>query len=398
MRPVLTGLSLLLFISAARAAAAPAERPALVKGNTQFALELYAKLRTEEGNLFLSPYSISSALAMTHAGARGQTADEMTKTLHFDQVGANLHPTFGALIKEINGAGDKKRGYQLNTANALWGQKSYPFQAPFLKLTRDSYGAGLNEVDFIGASEAARETINAWVEKETRDKIKDLLKPGVLTSDTRLVLTNAIYFKGDWASQFKKDATREEPFFVGADKQVKAAFMHQKGTFKYLETGEFQALEMPYVGKEVSMVVLLPRKRTGLAALEKSLTADTLAGWGRGLRPLEVQVAFPKFKVTAEFKLKQTLSAMGMPTAFTGGADLSGIATKEGLRIADVIHKAFVEVNEEGTEAAAATAVIVEPESVKIIPEFRADHPFLFLIRDTRSDSILFLGRLSEPK
>jgi serpin B len=376
----------------------PADRAAVVKGNTQFALELYAKLRQQEGNLFLSPYSISTALAMTYGGARGQTADEMARTLHFDLPGEKLHPAFGALLQEVNGPGDKKRGYQLTTANALWGQKGYPFHADFLKLNKDSYGAGLNDVDFIGNTEMARQTINTWVEKQTHDKIKDLLKEGVLTRDTRMVLTNAIYFKGDWFSQFKKDATRDESFFVTADKQVKAPLMHQKGQFNYHETDSFQALELPYVGKELSMVVLLPKKKDGLGELEKSLSVASLGDTLRGLRLSEVVVTLPKFKVTAEFSLRKTLSELGMATAFGAGADFSGIASKEGLKLADVVHKAFVDVNEEGTEAAAATAVILEAKSKKVIPEFRADHPFLFLIRDMRSDSILFLGRLVEPQ
>jgi serpin B len=388
----------LLSFAAGAGAEPPADRAAVVKGNTQFALELYGKLRQQDGNLFLSPYSISTALAMTYGGARGQTAEQMARTLHFDLPGEKLHPAMGALIQEINGTGEKKRGYQLTTANALWGQKGYPFNADFLKLNKDSYGAGLNDVDFIGATEQARLTINAWVEKQTQEKIKDLLKQGMLTVDTRMVLTNAIYFKGDWVSQFKKDATRDESFFVTADKQVKAPLMHQKGHFNYLEGAAFQALELPYLGKELSMVVLLPKKKDGLAALEKGLSVAGLGSTLRGLRPTEVVVTLPKFKVTAAFSLKKTLSEMGMAGAFTAGADFSGIASKGSLRLADVIHKAFVDVNEEGTEAAAATAVKVEDKSKPVIPDFRADHPFLFLIRDTRSDSILFLGRLVEPQ
>jgi serpin B len=377
---------------------AKADRIALVKGNTQFALELYAKLRTQDGNLFLSPYSISTALSMTYAGARRKTADEMAETLHFDLAPRDLHRAMGALIKQVNGDGDKKRGYQLITANALWGQKDYPFNPDFLKLNKDDYGAGMKEVDFIGNTEAARQTINAWVEKETRDKIKELFKPGILDRDSRLVLTNAIYFKGDWASRFKKDRTRDFHFHMSASKIVKAPLMNQTGDFKYHDAGTFQILEMPYVGKEVTMVVLLPKKVDGLADLEKNLTADNLAGWLGKLGTQEVQVTLPKFNVTAEFSLKETLAAMGMPTAFSDRADFTGIATKEGLFISAVVHKAFVDVNEEGTEAAAATGVGVSTLSARIIPEFKADHPFLFLIRDTRSGSILFLGRLVEPK
>jgi serpin B len=376
-----------------------ADRAAAAKGNREFALDLYAKLRGEEGNLFFSPYSISTALAMTRAGARGDTAAEMDKTLHFTLEGEKLHAAFGSLVKEANGdPSDKKRGYQLSTANALWGQKGYPFQADFLKLTKDNYGAGLNDVDFAGATEQARKTINAWVEKETQDKIKELIKEGVLDTDTRLVLTNAIYFKGDWASQFKKDRTKDEPFLLGGDKKTTAPLMHQEGEFGYYDGGSFQVLEMPYVGKDVTMVVLLPKKADGLAALEKDLTADKLAGWLGKPRKDEVNVALPKFKTTSSFELAPTLADLGMKTAFTTNADLSGIGGSKGeLYLSHVVHKAFVEVNEEGTEAAAATAAVFTKESARVTPEFRADHPFVFLIRDVRSDSILFLGRIADP-
>jgi serpin B len=379
--------------------AAKADRAAAVKGNTEFACDLYAKLRGQDGNLFFSPYSISTALAMTRAGARGETADQMDKTLHFTLKGDKLHAAFGELIKEANGdPKDAKRGYQLSTANALWGQKGFSFLPEFVKLTKDDYGAGLNEVDFVGATEDARKTINAWVEKETRDKIKDLLPQGVLTTDTRLVLTNAIYFKGDWASQFKKDLTKEEPFAVAADKKVNAPLMHQKATFRYYDGGSFQALEMPYAGKDLAMVVLLPKKADGLPDLEKDLTADRLTGWVGKLNEAEVDVALPKFKTTSQFSLKPTLSEMGMSQAFTNAADFSGMDGKKDLQITDVIHKAFVDVNEEGTEAAGATGVIVGLKSERApTPEFRADHPFVFLIRDTRSGGVLFLGRVADP-
>ena len=406
-RTILAGLLASAVLAAPAAAEKPVDarpdRAAAVQGDSQFALDLYAKVRGQEGNLFFSPYSISTALAMTRAGAHGETAAQMDKTLHFTLSQDKLNPAFAGLIKEINGdPADKKRGYQLSTANALWGQKGYPFKADFLKVGKDDYGAGLNPVDFVGATEHARKTINAWVEKETHDKIKDLLVPGVLTTDTRLVLTNAIYFKGDWASQFKKDLTKDAPFHLAADKKADVPMMHQTEEFGYLDGGTFQALEMPYVGKDLSMVVLLPKKIDGLSDLEKNLTADKLAGWLGKVHKQEVIVSLPKFKTTQMLGMKDILSAMGMPAAFTPGvADLSGIAdVKEPLWISDVIHKAFIDVNEEGTEAAAATAVVIATESARIeppTPEFRADHPFVFLIRDRRSDSILFLGRMADP-
>jgi len=378
---------------------------ALVKGNNRFALDLYGKLKEKEGNLFFSPYSISTALAMTYGGARGTTAEAMAKTLHFTLDNKELHPAFASLIQDINGdpkQDAKKRGYQLSTANALWAQKGYPFLPQYLRLTKDNYGAGVQEVDFADATEAARKTINDWVEKETHDKIQELLKEGTLTPMTRLVLTNAIYFKGDWASQFKKDQTREDTFHLTADKTIKTPLMHQTRKFGYAENDTYQTLEMPYVGEHLSMVVLLPRKVDGLPALEKALAADNFADNLSRSGKRQVIVTLPKFKTTSEFSLKATLSALGMRVAFSSGADFSGMSSdKESLSLSAVIHKAFVDVNEEGTEAAAATAVVLEPKSEverPAVPEFRADRPFVFLIRDTRSNSILFLGRINNPQ
>jgi serpin B len=372
---------------------------AVVKGDNQFAFDLYGQLRDREGNLFFSPNSISTALAMTYAGARGDTAKEMAQALHFTLPPDELHPAFAALLKELNGEG-QKRGYQLSVANALWGQKGEGFKDDFLKLTKDNYGAGLRQVDFAGNSEAARQEINAWVEKQTQDKIKDLLKPGVLSPLTRLVLTNAIYFKGDWTSPFKKDLTRDEAFDDGGGAKAKVPMMHQTARFKYHDAETLQVLEMPYAGKELSMVVLLPKKVGGLADLEKSLTADKLAGWLGQARNEDVIVSLPKFKTTAELSLKPTLEALGMKKAFQmTGADFSGMnGKKDDLYITAVVHKAYVDVNEEGTEAAGATGVVIGVRAVPAQkPEFRADHPFVFLIRDTRTGSVLFLGRLVNP-
>jgi serine protease inhibitor len=396
---LLTGIALILPAAGLeKPAADQAQKEIVVKGNNQFGLDLYGKLREKEGNLFFSPYSISTALAMTYAGARGQTAEEMAKTLHFDLDHDKLHAAFKVLQEGMK-AEKKKAGYRLHVANALWGQKDYRFLPAFLQLTHDNYGAGLQEVDFVKATEQARRTINAWVEKQTEDKIKELIKPGILEPMTRLVLTNAIYFKGDWASQFKKDATRDLPFKLADGKEVRTPLMYQKGKFGYLETGDLQALELPYQGKDLSMVVLLPKQLHGLASLEKGLTTDRLTGWLGRMRSSEVQVFLPRFKMTSEFELKPVLASLGMKKLFTGAADLSGMNGRTDLHVSAVIHKAYVDVNEEGTEAAAATAVVVRGESKRPpVPVFRADHPFLFLIRDQRTGSILFLGRLVNPK
>jgi serpin B len=382
-----------------RAGTAQAEDVAKVaEGCNRFAFDLYAHLLRQEGNLFFSPYSISTALAMTSAGARGETADQMAKTLCLPVSGEAVHAAYAALQNDLNAAG-AGGAFELVVANRLWGQKGYAFLPDFLKLLDTSYGAGLEPVDFARATEAARQTINAWVEKQTRDKIKDLLKPGVLDAMTRLVLTNAIYFKGKWAEEFDKKATRDGDFYVTPEKKVAAPLMHQTKHFGYFDGGEFQILELPYQGDRLSMVVLLPKAKDGLAGLEASLSAEKLAEWVGKLHRREVRVALPRFKTTAEFSLGDTLVAMGMADAFDPAkADFSGMSGKKDLFISAVVHKAFVDVNEEGTEAAAATAVVARMTAVaEPPPEFRADHPFLFLIRDTKTGAILFLGRILDP-
>ena len=371
----------------------------VVRGNNQFAFDLYARLRDQPGNIFLSPYSISTALAMTYAGARGETAEQMAGTLHFTASPERLHGAFRALVGQINGRGED-RPYTLAVANALWGQEGDPFRPEFLRLLAEDYGAGLRRVDFR-SGEQARRVINEWAEGQTGGKIKDLLQPPHPTPDTSLVLTNAIYFKGDWAGPFPKGATKDEIFTVTEDKRIPVPMMRRVGRLGYLDGGGFQALALPYAGDALSMVVLLPKETGGLAEFERSLTAEALSDWLAKLRPHRVDVALPKFKVEAGFELQKALSAMGMPVAFSGDADFSGINGRRDLFISAVIHKAFVDVNEEGTEAAAATAVLM-PRSAAARPEplmtFRADHPFVFLIRDKPTGSILFLGRVTNPQ
>jgi serpin B len=368
------------------------DKSAVVKGNTEFALDLYGRLRTQEGNLFLSPYSVSTALAMTSAGARENTLSQMEKTLRFPVEQDRLHPAFGALI------GDTKagKGYQLSVANALWCQVNFPIRDEFLTTNEKHYGGKPTGVDF-GKTEEARQTINQWVEQRTQDKIKELLKPGILDKLTRVVLTNAIYFKGDWADKFKKEDTHDAPFLAAGGKKVNVPLMSQTAEFPTLREADFAALELPYAGKELSMVVFLPRQSDGLADFEKSLTAEKLHGWLGKLKPQKINVLLPRFQVKADFRLDEQLKAMGMSDAFSRTANFAGInGKKDDLYIGAVVHQAFVDVNEEGTEAAAATAVVIRTRSEP--PQFRADHPFFFLIRDQRTGSILFMGRLVEPK
>ena len=379
----------------------PVDAKALAAGNTRFGVELFDKLRAEAGNLFLSPFSISTALAMTAAGARGRTLDEMTKVLHLPE---NPHAAFAAVLGSLNEqpADGKKRGFELSTANALWAQAGYPWKAEYKAAVTANYAAALKDVNFKADPEAARAAINHWVEQQTRDKIKNLMPQDSVTRATRLVLTNAIYFKGDWATPFKKDLTKDLPFHLADGKTTDAPLMHRVGDFRYAEGDGYQTVHLPYTGYRIGMTVILPRTPAGLAAVEKSLTADRLADDFKKMRVEEnVRLFLPRFKVTKSFRLNAPLGELGMKAAFER-ADFGGMSDGgEPLSISDVIHKAFVDVNEEGTEAAAATGVAVKATSFRPPSEpkvFRADRPFLFVIRDTKTESVLFLGRVANPK
>ncbi|MBN2499071.1 MAG: serpin family protein [Deltaproteobacteria bacterium] len=370
---------------------------AAAAGNNAFAVDLHRQLlKKKKGNLFFSPYSLSTALAMTYAGARSETATQMAKVMHFTLETDRLHPAMGGLSSEI-AARVEKAGNQLQIANRLWGQAGYAFLPAFLELTRALYAAELETVNFAD-SEKARQTINRWVAGKTADKIKELIAKKALDAETRLVLTNAIYFKGSWARKFKKESTRPRPFFLSASDEVEVPMMVQTERFPYARQGELALLELPYAGDELAMVVLLPQAKDGLAELERNLSADRLAAWMKSMRAQKVEVFLPRFELSSGFSLKKQLPAMGMQLAFSAGADFSGMVN-DALFISDVIHQAFVEVNEEGTEAAAATAVIMPRggKSLEKHPVFRADHPFLFLIRDRKSGQILFMGRVANP-
>ncbi|MEX0717438.1 MAG: serpin family protein [Planctomycetaceae bacterium] len=374
----------------------------VVRGNNRFAFELYRKLReTETGNLFYSPYSISTALAMTHAGAKGETATQMARTLRFDLPEEKLHAAYRELASRLRpeAAQGESPAYILTVANRLWGQQGYDFLPEYLKLTREQYGAELAQLDFA-QSEQARMTINDWVATHTERKIENLIPGGALDDMTRLVLTNAIYFKGDWAKPFEKRATQAADFHVTSDKTTKAPLMHKSDNLPYADLGDAQLLELPYAKNGVSMLVLLPKNVDGLDALEAKLTAENFADWTAKSRRREVQVFLPRFELTEEFQLNGMLSALGMKDAFVPDqADFSGMNGRRDLYITAVVHKAFVDVNEEGTEAAAATGVIVGVTSAPAEPTvFRADRPFVFVIRDNATGSVLFVGRVREPK
>lgn len=369
----------------------------IVRGNTEFALDLYQKLRTPSGNLFFSPYSISMALAMTYAGACGNTETQMAQALHFPSEKKQLHSSFAALrarLEEVENKGD----VQLRIANSLFPHKRYTFLDEFLALTIQFYGTITTPLDY-GNPEAARQTINSWVEEKTESKIKNLIPPGILNDLTRLVLVNAIYFKGKWAKPFYELITSDAPFRVTSDRQVNARMMSQKDEFNYTEDAYLQILELPYLGNDLSMLVLLPKEIGGLEKLEESLTLKTLDRWSANLRNREVIVYLPKFEMMFPFRVDDTLKSMGMIDAFDlNKADFSGMADSKELFIRAVLHKAFVAVDEQGTEAAAATAVVIQKRAMTSPPVFRADHPFMFLIRENSTGSILFLGRMVNPQ
>lgn len=375
----------------------------VVNANNQFAFELYSKYKSNSGNIFFSPYSISSALAMTYEGARGKTADEMQEVFHFPKDDVIRRDSFLQMNNRIN---KKDKKYTLHIANALWAQESYKFLDSYFNLIDKYYGGKVTNLDFINQTEQSRLTINGWVEEQTNGKIKDLIPKGMLGELTRLVLTNAVYFKGFWLTQFDKKYTKDAEFRVSSGNTVKTPMMSlipEKEKFQYAETEKLQILDLPYEGNDLSMLILLP-KTDDLREVEESLNPENLSAWKRLLNRETVSVYLPKFKFETSYFMAEDLISMGMPTAFTlgidfgGEADFSGMTGKQGLNIDQVIHKAFVEVNEEGTEAAAATAVVTRFASLAAEPKiFTADHPFVFLIQDNETGNILFVGRVSDP-
>jgi serpin B len=371
--------------------ATPEGASSVVEANTQFAFELYSEFSETEENIFFSPYSISVALAMTYEGARGQTAKEIQSVFHFPGNNTTRRSSFANIYNQLN---KKDKEYILHTANALWAQKDYPFLAEYFDLIKKYYMGEVTNLDFINDPKNSRETINSWVEEQTNDKIKDLIPQGYINYLTRLVLTNAIYFKGNWLKQFDEEDTHEQDFQISNNKTVKVPMMSiTDNVFNYTATNEFQILEIPYGGEEISMLILLPNDNN-LDSIEDSINEKNLTEWRNNLYEKEIDIYIPKFKFETKYFLKDTLIDMGMPTAFSGGADFSGMDGTGGLFISSVIHQGFIEVNEEGTEATAATGVVMY---LGITPSFRADHPFIFLIQDRISGNILFMGRVIDP-
>ncbi len=374
----------------------------LVDGNSTFAFDLYQVLREENNNLFYSPYSISLALAMTHAGARGETEQQMADTLHFTPSQDHLHPAFNSLDLELASRGEGAEGqdgegFRLNIVNAIWGQEGVQFLSEFLDVLSENYGAGLRLLDFASALEESRVTINDWVSEQTEGRIEDLIPQGAITPATVLVLTNAIYFNAAWAEPFEERSTEEGIFHLLEGREVAAPMMRQTKSFGYAEGDGYQAVELPYDGWELSMVILLPEAGE-FESFENTLDDERVDSIVKDLVHRQVALTMPKFEVESDFSLKDTLAAMGMADAFTGAADFSGMTGDRDLFISEVVHKAFVSVDEAGTEAAAATAVMVAKMAMPEEPvEVAVDRPFTFLIRDIETGAILFVGRVVNP-
>lgn len=367
----------------------------VVEAGNAFALDLYRELAKDEGNLFLSPFSIHTAFAMLHAGARGNTETQMAQVFGFPLDQAKRHEAFHALLVSLD-RGTDFGGYRLDVANRLWGQTGYEFLDAYLAITRDKYLAPLAELDFMADPEAARAVINAWVEEQTENLIKNLMPPGSITAMTRLVLANAIYFKGTWETQFDPEETEHAPFWVAPTASVTVPLMKRDDEARLGTGSGLRVLELPYSGRDLSMFIFLPSARDGLPALEAQLTPENLNTWMASVHDDETPIYIPRFEVESFFSLSGTLAGMGMPDVFDpDAADLSGINGRRDLFVQSAVHKAFIKVNEEGTEAAAATGISVGTTSAPT--PFMADHPFLFLIRDNVTGSILFLGRLADP-
>ncbi|MGE0089210.1 MAG: serpin family protein [Bacteroidales bacterium] len=365
-------------------------------GNNRFAADLYKQIKTEPVNQFYSPLSISSALAMTYAGAKGETHNQMSKTLYFSEIQEELHANFSQLIKNLTET--EAEGIQLNIANSLWLQENMQLLDQYLSITNKYYHAGVNKVNFVTSPENSRKTINKWVEKNTNNKIINLLPDGSIHSQTRMVLVNAIYFNGAWEKVFDKNKNTTEPFFVFKTCETQATFMNNYINSGFYEDNLLSIVEIPYKNRNQSMIIILPKAKYGLKEIEKLFEQNLLPGYFEKMEDKRINLSIPKFKSESTYELQEELGKMGMPVAFSNSADFSGITGDKSLAIDKVIHKAFIDVNEEGTEAAAATAVTMRKTSVLLDEvQFKADHPFVYLIKDNDTNTILFVGRLMNP-
>ena len=395
----------------ARSSVARASNPGLPESvirpftdaNNAFALDLYGSLRTHAANLVVSPYSVSAALAMTYAGARGETESQMAAALHFDLPPDQLHPAFNQLELSLAGVGapdpSGEQPFQLKIANAIWTDRTLALLNDYLDVIAGNYAAGIHLADFINAFEAARGEINAWVSQQTERRIKNLIPEGALDASTRMVLVNAIYFKGDWQHQFDAADTTEEPFRLLDGSEVHVKMMHALlPNASHTEGDGFQVVQLPYEGGTAAMMLIVP-DQDQFAVFDQSLDATRLRAINANLQPVSVQLGLPKFSFGASFDMGGELAALGMPDAFDPeNADFSGMTGGRDLYVSKVLHQAFVAVDEKGTEAAAATSVIMAPTSI-MLPDLSLvlDRPFIFIIHDLGTKQILFMGRVLDP-
>jgi len=370
-----------------------------IEDNNIFALELYKKLsRNKTENIAVSPMSISIALAMTYTGSRGKTKKQIENILHFDKLKSKVHPAFSKLMEELLLKEDGN-GQSLLFANHIWGQKGYAFLPEFTNILNKYYHSGFETVDFVHKTEKARERINQWVAIKTKKKIKELIGIQDLTSLTRLVLTNAIYFKGKWASQFKKEETKNMLFYLTDRKTIQVPMMYQEGVFPFSDFWDerLKVIELPYMGDALSMILFLPESPKELKRFEQELTVQKMKKLIASLRKKKVMIYLPRFHLNRKYYLKERLSKMGMSDAFSDRADFSGMTGSKDLKISKVIHQVDINVNEEGTKAAAATAVVVTLKAMEKTSVFNANHPFVFVILNKHTGSILFMGRVVKP-
>jgi len=369
----------------------------IARGENIFAVGLYGRVAEGDGNVLISPYSIHTALTMAYEGAEGKTAREMETVLHLPAEREVRLVGFKELIENLN---PKDETYKLRTANALWVQKDYPIRDSYIETIRSYYLSEVRKIDFQRNPEEAASTINDWVREKTGGKIKGIVSPEAVR-DSKLVITNAIYFSAEWVHKFDPHLTDNETFFTPRGPVI-APMMHTEGVFNYTENDLVQVLELPYTGGRLSMVILLPKERNGYKRLEGEMTEEYLLSLLANLSPANVSVTIPKFEFMGEYELSSVLSAMGMKSAFGNGANFSGITPAKGLYISEVVHKAYIKVAENGTEAAAVTGVLMASTSLHFeeptYVEFHADHPFIFIILDRKTGEILFLGRLTNPK
>jgi serpin B len=398
---ILLALSLLIVGVAARANTSPVT--AIADANNRFCLDLYRQMQGTPGNLAFSPYSISSALAMTYAGARGRTEEEMARVLHLLFGQDSTHAAAAALRKALL-ASSSAAGCTLSVANRLWGQDGFQYLEPFLKTTRDAYGAELGRLDFVHKSEDSRRRINDWTLEQTRGKIPDLLPENLSLDQVLLVLSNAIYFKGTWRKKFHNGSTHDAAFYPVSTETLQVPTMHKRGHYQYAHVDGVRALIMDYEGERQSMAILLPDESDGLDHLESNLSTGNLTSWLAATQNCDVDLWLPRFRAASTVSLRDVLVGLGMTSAFSSSADFSGIDGRDDLHLSVVIHKTAVDVMEEGTQAAAASNAGIKYKgtsdgfSVGDVPiPLRVDHPFIFLIRDNGTGCILFIGQVTNP-